>query len=285
MSRSAGRRASPRRRPEGEAARRSEAAVRDEASSSPAPATAARTGVRVRACVVVARARGLTQVAAHLEPTRVVRLLEEFFAAMTDMAVAHRAVIDPLLGEAIVLLYGVPVPGRDDPLRAVRTAVDMQRAFLALRNRWLARGEEGVAQVGLAIGVAAGEVVIASVRPGAWFDYRAIGEPVNTAADLCAAARGGETLIDEAAHASAFVRLEDELRFTSCTLGGRSREARMAYRVGPHRAGLRVVQPRPVRDPVCGKAVDPRRGVRERGRYFCSAACARRFVGERDRRE
>ena len=120
------------------------------------------------------------------------------------------------------------------------------------------------------------------MRPGTWLDYTAVGEPVNTAAQLCGVARGGETLLDEAAHASTFVRLEDELVFTSRTLGGRSRNARMSYRVTAQRAGLRVVPPRPVHDPVCGSAVDPRRAVRERDRYFCSAACARRFAGDRE---
>ena len=263
--------------------RRGVAATRDDplALAAAVRTAAPRPGIRVRACVVAARVRGLTELALRLEPARVVPLLEEFFATMTDVAVAQRAVIDTLLGGAIVLLYGVPAPRRDDPLRAVRTAVEMQQAFLALRNRWLARGEDGTRQLGLAIGVAAGEVLIASVRPGEWLDYAAIGEPVNTAAQLCGVARGGETLIDEAAHASVFVRLEGELLFTLRTLGGRGRAARMAYRVAPQRAGLRVVPPRPVLDPVCGGAVDPRRAVRERDRYFCSAACARRFVGDR----
>lgn len=277
-TRTPSRRASARRR--SELAGRSEAGLRDDALT--VPSDEARSGVRVRACVVVARVRKLTELAARLEPPRVVRLLEEFYATMTDLAVGQRAVIDTLLGEAIVVLYGVPSPRRDDPLRAVRTAVDMQRAFLALRNRWLARGEEGISQLGLAIGVAAGEVLIASLRPGVWPDCTAVGEPVNTAAELCAAARGGETLLDEAAHASTFVRLEGELVFTSRTLGGRGRNARMVYRVGAQRAGLRVVPPRPVVDPVCGADVDPRRAVRERDSYFCSAACARRFAGDRD---
>jgi class 3 adenylate cyclase len=277
-TRTPSRRASARRR--SELAGRSEAGLRDDALT--VSSGEARSGVRVRACVVVARVRKLTELAARLEPPRVVRLLEEFYATMTDLAVGQRAVIDTLLGEAIVVLYGVPSPRRDDPLRAVRTAVDMQRAFLALRNRWLARGEEGISQLGLAIGVAAGEVLIASLRPGTWPDCTAVGEPVNTAAELCAAARGGETLLDEAAHASTFVRLEGELVFTSRTLGGRGRNARMVYRVGAQRAGLRVVPPRPVVDPVCGADVDPRRAVRERDSYFCSAACARRFVGDRD---
>jgi class 3 adenylate cyclase len=265
-------------------ARRREASLREDglALAAAARTVAPRSGVRVRACVVVARVRGLSHLAARLEPPRVVRLLEEFFATMTDVAVARRAMIDTLLGEAIVLLFGVPVPRRDDPLRAVRTSVEMQRAFLALRNRWLAAGEEGIAPLALGIGVAAGEVLVGSVRPGAWLDYTAVGEPVNAAVALCTAARGAETLIDEAAHASVSVRLEDELLFTSRTLGGRGRAARTAYRVQAQRAGLRVVPPRPLLDPVCGSAVDPRAAVRDHDRYFCSAACARRFVGERD---
>jgi class 3 adenylate cyclase len=277
MTRDAGRRATPRRRGDTEAARRDEGL----ALAAAARALTPRNGVRVRACVVVARVRGLSHLAARLEPPRVVRLLEEFFATMTDVAVARRAMIDMLVGEAIVLLFGVPVPRRDDPLRAVRTSVEMQRAFLSLRNRWLKAGED-VAPLGLGVGVAAGEVLVGSVRPGAWLDYTAVGEPVNAAVALCTAARGAETLIDEAAHASVSVRLEDELLFTSRTLGGRGRAARTAYRVQAQRAGLRVVPPRPLLDPVCGSAVDPRRAVRDHDRFFCSAACARRFVGGRD---
>jgi class 3 adenylate cyclase len=268
----------PRRREAGSARRAAALRVDPRPAAAAGRAGAARSGVRVRACVVVARVRELTHLAARLEAPRVIRLLEEFYATMTDIAVARRAMIDTLLGEAIVLLYGIPVPRRDDPLRAVRTAVEMQEAFLALRNRWIAAGE-GVDALGLSIGVAAGEVLIATMRPGLWFDCTAVGEPVHVAADLCALARGAETLIDEAAHASVSVRLEDELRFAARPLGGRARAARLAYRVRPQRAALRVVPPRPLIDPVCGAAVDPRGAVRDGERYFCSAACARRFAG------
>src|SRR5215470_3680794 len=237
MTRSVGRGVTPGRRPDGDTARRRDAARADILQANlPARVSAPRPSARVRACVVVARVRGLTQLASRLEPSRLVRLLEEFFATMTDVAVVQRAVVDVLLGEGIVLFFGVPVPRRDDPLRAVRTAVQMQRAFLALRNRWLAAGEEGVEQLGLSIGVAAGEVLVASVRPGAWLDCTVVGEPVHTAAQLCSAARGAETLIDEAVHASASVRLEDELVFTSRSLGARSRAVPTAYRVAARRS-------------------------------------------------
>jgi class 3 adenylate cyclase len=235
---------SPRRRSEEAAARRTAAAragcepVQTAVVDRP---TGNASGVRLRACVVVVSLRGLTQLASRVEPPIVVRLLEEFYGAMTDVAVAHRAMIDTLLGDALLLLYGVPSPRRDDPLRAVRTALDMQRAFLALRNRWLARGEEGATSLGLAAGTASGEVLIASMRPSGWLDYTAVGEPVNAAVGMCAAARAGEQLIDEATYASVHTRLDAELLFTSRAVGSRGREQRPAYRVQPRRAGLRVV--------------------------------------------
>jgi class 3 adenylate cyclase len=272
MSKEAGRRTAQRRRSECASAADS-AAIAD---------AAPRLGVRLRACVVMARVRGFTQVAARLEPTRVVHLLDEFFGSMTDVAVAQRAMIDALLGEAMVLFFGIPSPRRDDPLRAVRTALEMQRAFLALRNRWLATGQDDLAQLGLAVGLSAGEVLIGHVRPATRLAYTAVGEPLHTAAALCAAARDAETLIDEAAHASASVRLDSEVIFTARALGGRGRDARTAYRVQPLRGGLRVVPARPVQDPVCGSVVDPRRAVRDGDRYFCSAACARRFAAALD---
>jgi adenylate cyclase len=219
--------------------------VRDRLESAaraalPRQAASAR-GVRLRACVAVVSLRGLTQLAARVEPPSVVRLLEEFYATMADVAVAHRATIDTLLGDALLLLYGVPAPRRDDPLRAVRTTLDMQRAFLALRNRWLARGEAGAASLGLAAGTASGELLIATLRPSAWRDYTAVGEPVNAAVRLCGAARAGEHLIDEATYASVHTRLDAELLFTSRAVGGRGREQRPAYRVQARRAGLRIV--------------------------------------------
>lgn len=200
-----------------------------------------RAAARVRGCVVVARLRGLSALVGRLEPQRVMRLLDEVFAAMTDVAVAQRAAIDRLLGETIVLFYGLPAPGRDDALRAVRTAMDMQRAFLALRNRWAKAGGVGSPGLGLAIGVAAGEVLVAG-RPGQWLDYAAVGKPVDVAVQLCAAARGAETLVDDAVHGSVADRVEDDLIFTSRALPGGA--GLSAYRVAPSRGSLHAV-PRP----------------------------------------
>ena len=229
------------------------AGARTPAASVPAPGrttgtrgtprrtAAARGGTRLRVCVVLASLRGFDELAAHSEPKRVIALLQEFVGAMADVAVAHRAAIDAVLGDGVRLLYGLPTPRRDDPLRAVRVATALQRAALGLRNRWLAAGETHAAGLGLAVGVAAGEVLIADLSARGGRAGTPVGEPLRRAARLCAAARGGETLVDEATYASASARLDGELVFSARPIGTRARDLRTAYRAQARRAGLRVV--------------------------------------------
>jgi len=216
------------------------------ASGTPRRNATPRSGTRVRACVVLVSLRGFDELAAHLEPKRVLALLQEFLGAMADVAVAHRAAIDAVFGDGVRLLYGVPAARRDDPLRAVRVAASLQRAALALRNRWLAAGEQHAAALGLAVGIAAGEVLIADLSARGGRAGTPVGEPVRRAARLCAAAHGGETLVDEATYASASARLDGELVFNARPIGTRARDGRTAYRAQARRAGLRIVAPRAV---------------------------------------
>jgi class 3 adenylate cyclase/YHS domain-containing protein len=244
------------------------------------------SGVRTPVSVLFADLRGFTSVAAVLAPERVVRLLDDFFSVMADVAVAHRAVIDKLIGDAIMLLYGVPGARRDDPLRAVRTALDMQQSFLSLRNRWLSAGRPEAAPLGLGVGVATGPVVMAHVGSAVRMDYTAVGEPVNRAAHLCGAAQHGEILVDQESYARSATALEREALFTSTERDLKGLDAVAVYRCQARRAALRAVAPGPPSDPVCHMKVSPRAAIRRtvqgRAYLFCSRTCAQRFTENPD---
>ena len=291
MSKSVGREESPKRRQTTCLLQRTD--ILSHSSYEPTASTASGVGVgggtpsagiRVRASVVFADVRGFARLAARLEPDQVVRLLDDFFTVATDVAVGHRALIDKVIGDAIMLLYGVPVQGKDDSVRAVRTALDMQRAFLALRNRWLRDGRVAAGQLSLAVGVATGDVVVANVKSPLWTGYTAIGEPVNRAARLCAAARVADSLIDESTYSSVCTALDGEVLFTSREVTLRYREKLPAYRAQRRRAGLHAVPRSSVIDPVCHTKLNPQYALRRRGsgrtHYFCSQSCARRFFDD-----
>ena len=92
--------------------------------------------------------------------------------------------VDKLTGDGIMAVFGAPVAHEDDPERAVRAALAMQRAV----RRVLDDERGGGAPVGLRIGVNTGEVV-AGVQ--ASLEYTVIGDTVNTAARLADAAAVG----------------------------------------------------------------------------------------------
>ncbi len=274
----------------GRAAKRRQAAA-DEArlllgGAEPAAGERPRSGsgVRLRASVLIADLRGFTRLSARLEPAEVVALLQDFFTAMTDVAVANHAGIDRLIGDAVMLVYGVPRPRKDDPIRAVRTALDLQRAFLALRNRWLKEGRAVGREVGLSIGVASGDVIVASLGAGAPPESTTIGEAVRAASRLCVGARLAESLLDEATYSAVCGPLDREVVFTSREVALKARDSVSGYHVQSRRAGLHVVPPRPVIDPVCHAQLTPsgavRRHLRGETQYFCSQTCARRYAEE-----
>jgi class 3 adenylate cyclase len=244
-----------------------------------------RTGRRTHATIVFVHLRGLTRLSSRAQPNVTVELLASFFSVMADVAVSHRAAIDRLVGDALMLVYGLDRPRRQHGPRAVAAALDMQRSFLALRNRWLREGKASGVDLGLGIGIASGDVVVAPVGV-AGPDCTIVGEPIQMAGRLSMTAQQGEILIDEATYRPASAELEGRVVFTSRELTLKNREPVAAYRAQRIRAGLQIVPQREVSDPVCGTHVSPRRAVRRQmhGRtyYFCSVACAQRFETDPD---
>lgn len=238
-----------------------------------------RSGVRIPVTVLFADLRGFTRLATMLPPEHVVAMLDEYFDAATTAAHASGAAIDKLVGDALMLTFGVPVASGDEALRALRCAAAIHRAFAPLPARW--RRRYGSLRVGLAIGIASGHAVLANVGSARRMDYTVIGTPVNLAARLTSVARAGETLVDAALHDAA-AALTAGLAF------GRPRRLLLkgirghvlAYPVRGTGSG-RVPRRTAVSDPVCGMKLLPQDAVTRvhRGRrvYFCSASCRRRF--------
>lgn len=254
-------------------------------STSVARTAGKRGGRLVHATVLFVRLRGLTRLSSRSQPNTTVGLLSDFFSAMADVAVSHRASIDRVFGDALMLVFGLDRSRRQHGTRAVSVALDMQRSFLALRNRWLREGVAPGSDLCVGIGIATGDVVVAPVELAA-ADYTLVGEPINMAGRLSMAAQQGELLVDEATYAPTSSELEGQVVFTSRELTLRNREQVAAYRAQRTRAGLRIVPQREVPDPVCRLPVNPRRAVRRQmhGRtyYFCSVCCAQRFEADPD---
>jgi class 3 adenylate cyclase len=127
--------------------------------------------------------------AEDLDPERVGRLTDRVLAALAQSVTAFGGTVDKLTGDGIMAVFGAPVAHEDDPERAVRCALAMQRA---VRRAVDVEPDEaslaGGRRLGLRVGINTGEVV-AGVQAG--MSYTVIGDTVNTAARLSDAADVG----------------------------------------------------------------------------------------------
>jgi adenylate cyclase len=155
-------------------------------------------GERRRMSFVFTDIEGFTALAERLPPERVVALLDAYLAEAGEIAVAHGGAIDKVVGDALHVMFGAPLPQEDHARRALDCAV----ALAAFGARFMSR-EPGFGRT--RVGVSTGEAVVGDVGGGRKLDYTAHGTPVNLAARLEAANKtlGTSVLADAATVVSA----------------------------------------------------------------------------------
>jgi adenylate cyclase len=144
--------------------------------------------------VLFADIRGFTSMSESYEPQIVVDALNEYFERMVEIVFRYEGTLDKFIGDEMMVLFGSPVAHEDDPLRAVRSALEMQQALDGINARHEA---EGLPPFKVGIGINTGEVVAGYIGSSQALEYTVIGDPVNTGSRLCALAKGGQILVSE----------------------------------------------------------------------------------------
>jgi class 3 adenylate cyclase len=134
-----------------------------------------------------------TALADGMDAEDVRALLGGFFATMTREIHRHGGTVEKYIGDAVMAVFGLPVAHEDDPVRAVRAALDMQAA-LRLYNEERAAADVAAPELKMRIGINTGEVVAAAAAAEGG-DFLITGDAVNVAARLQQAAAPGTILI------------------------------------------------------------------------------------------
>lgn len=147
-------------------------------------------GVEMSVGILFADVRGFTSLAEHQAPDAVADLLNRFYGTAVDVLCQH-AIIDKLVGDEVMALYLPGLFQQDPPRQMVADA----RALLTAAGY-----EERAPWVRLGIGLDFGPAFVGNVGAGDVKDFTAIGDVVNTAARLQAAAAGGEIVMSRRVH-------------------------------------------------------------------------------------
>ena len=118
-----------------------------------------------------------TALSESLKPQKVVELVNTYFGALAEVIMEHGGTVDKFEGDAIMALFGAPVPSEDHALKACESA-------LALMQKMEELAQTTGSGLKLRIGIASGESIVGNMGSVKRFDYTAMGDTVNIASRL-----------------------------------------------------------------------------------------------------
>jgi adenylate cyclase len=139
-------------------------------------------GKTIEATVFFSDIKDFTSIAETFTPKDLVHFLNEYFSLTSDIILKNEAMLDKYIGDAIMAIFGAPIPRPDNAKVACLTALEMQAALAAHHAR---PDRDARMPVFLTrIGLNTGKMVIGNIGSSSRLDYTAIGDTVNLASRL-----------------------------------------------------------------------------------------------------
>jgi adenylate cyclase len=143
--------------------------------------------VRLTATVLFSDVNDFTTATEDMEPEAIVRWLEPYMQAVTQLVDDYGGVVERFSGDGVLAMFGVPLPRETpaeiaaDALAAVRCAIRMGEALAVLNAGYRAAGQP---EIRVGIGIHSGELVGCSLGSLERQQYTTMGDTTNTAARL-----------------------------------------------------------------------------------------------------
>jgi adenylate cyclase len=138
-------------------------------------------GERKDVTVLFSDIRGYTTLTEALEAAEVVSMLNEYFETMVEAVFHCEGTLDKFIGDALMAVFGAPLPLSNHAWSAVKSALDMRRRLVLFNRDRLAKGQP---ELRIGIGLSSGEVVSGNIGSQRKMDYTVIGDGVNLSARL-----------------------------------------------------------------------------------------------------
>lgn len=144
---------------------------------------------------------GFSSISEELSASDLARLLNEYLSAMTKILKSNSGTLDKYIGDAIVGIFGAPIQNQDHPRLACKTALEMLVEIENLRTHWQEKNDytESARNMAFRIGLNCGPAKVGFMGTDSLASYTMMGDTVNLAARLEAAAKdyGASILVSE----------------------------------------------------------------------------------------
>jgi class 3 adenylate cyclase len=150
-----------------------------------------------RVYVLFSDLRGFTSMTEALKPQETVEILNQMFTAMSEVILQQGGDINKFIGDAIFAYFRRPYGDEGEASKKVlRTALRMQERFEIINKSFTVAYSKPV-DIGLGIGITAGEAIVGNLGSSNRMEYTLIGDTVNLASRFCGIAKHGQILINE----------------------------------------------------------------------------------------
>jgi adenylate cyclase len=150
--------------------------------------------------VLMSDVRGYSAIAEKSDPSRLARQVNTHRAEMNHAVLEAGGTVMQFVGDAVMAVFGAPMPQDDHADRAVGAAVAMIERQAAVNEHW---AREGLPAFGLGIGVSTGPVAAALLGSEERLEYTVVGDTVNLAQRLQDQARpAGRIVLSDATYAA-----------------------------------------------------------------------------------
>ncbi|RJP20317.1 MAG: adenylate/guanylate cyclase domain-containing protein [Candidatus Omnitrophota bacterium] len=138
-------------------------------------------GDKRRITVLFSDIRSFTPLSETMRPEELIVFLNQYFTAVTDVIFCNHGMIDKYIGDAVMAIFGAPVPCEDHAYQACKAAVEILRAQKKISQSFEAQGN---APFRIGIGVHTGPAVLGNLGSDKRSDYTCIGDTVNIASRI-----------------------------------------------------------------------------------------------------
>jgi adenylate cyclase len=126
--------------------------------------------------------KDFTSFAEKTAPKELVHFLNQYFSVASDVILRNEAMLDKYIGDAIMAIFGAPIPRHDHAKVACLTALEVQEVLSAYHAH--PDRDPGMPVFVTRIGLHTGNMVIGNIGSSSRLDYTAIGDTVNVASRL-----------------------------------------------------------------------------------------------------
>lgn len=163
------------------------------------PDAAKMGGDRKEVSVLFSDIRSYTTLTESLTAEEVVEMLNDYFEQMVDAVFKYKGTLDKYIGDAIMAVFGSPLPLDQHEWMAVQTALEMRHR---LRNFNSRRAEKNQVPIKIGIGVNSDSVISGNIGSSKRMEFTAIGDGVNLGSRLEGASKvyGTDIILSESTY-------------------------------------------------------------------------------------